>query len=73
MMFMRFAIDVLFVHTTKQSALEGEVLKVCSRVRPWLGMAWCRGASGTVELEAGRAAAIGLAAGDRLRLEEVSA
>lgn len=73
MMFMRFAIDVLFVRREGRGAVgagaEGEVLAVWPRVRPWLGLARCPGASSTIELEAGRAAALGVREGDRLRVE----
>jgi uncharacterized membrane protein (UPF0127 family) len=64
MMFVRFPIDVVFVGADKV------VLKVVSRVRPWIGLAACLGARSAVELEAGAAERAGLAAGDRLCLEE---
>ncbi len=72
MMFMRFSIDVLFVRgeSKPQPGAEGELLKVCSNVRPWVGMAWCIGASSTVELAAGTASKVGLQAGDLLCVRE---
>ena len=66
MMFMRFPIDVVFLRRTSTG---GEVLRVCNRVRPWLGMAWCFGASTALELEAGRASDLHVGAGDQLVLE----
>jgi len=66
MMFMRFRIDAVFVDA------EGRVLKVASRVLPWLGMAWCSGAHAVVELEAGAASRAGLAPGDRLLRESAA-
>ena len=65
MLFMTFRIDVLFLDVTNA------ILKVSQNVRPWLGLAWCFGASKTVELAAGRASEIGLAPGDVLCLEEI--
>lgn len=75
MMFMRFSIDAVFVRRAASGrplgpGVEGEVLKVCRAVRPWIGMAWCRGATGVVELAAGRAAQLGLVEGDVLTLDE---
>lgn len=74
MMFVPFAIDVLFVARAGGRPLgpgvDGQVLKVCPAVRPWVGLAWCRGAAGAVELAAGRAAELGVAEGDVLGLEE---
>lgn len=73
MMFMRFAIDVVFLQRGRREPLvagaAGEVLKVCSGVPSWVGMAWCPGATAAVELEAGQAERRGVAAGDRLVLE----
>lgn len=73
MMFVPFAIDVLFVSRTPGRPLgvgaRGEVLKVCPAVRPWVGLAWCRGASGAVEVPAGRATALSVVAGDFFHLE----
>ncbi|HSK17423.1 MAG TPA: DUF192 domain-containing protein [Gaiellaceae bacterium] len=59
MWFMRFPIDAVF--------LDGEqrVLKVVPGLAPWR-LAGCRGAREVLELPAGEAARVGLAAGDRL-------
>ncbi|MGE0706450.1 MAG: DUF192 domain-containing protein [Planctomycetota bacterium] len=77
MMFVRFPIDVVFVRRAPgplAGGAQAEVLAVRERVRPWLGTAWCRGATSALELPAGRAQELGLAAGDRLSLvEEVAA
>jgi uncharacterized protein len=62
MMFVRFRIDVVFVDEG------GRVLKVAPRVMPWLGLAACRSARATVELEAGTAERLRLAPGDVLEL-----
>lgn len=73
MMFVPFPLDVLFLRRDAPGALaagaEGEVLAVRERVRPWLGLAACRGASSALEVSAGEAARLGLLVGDRLRLE----
>jgi uncharacterized membrane protein (UPF0127 family) len=76
MMFVPFAIDVVFVRRAPERPLgpgaEGEVLKVCPAVTPWLGLAWCPGATAAVELAAGQAAALGLWEGDLVRVEEAA-
>jgi uncharacterized protein len=73
MMFVPFAIDVVFVQRPTSSPLgvgaRGEVVKVCPAVTPWLGLAWCRGATGAVEVGAGRATALGISPGDTLMVE----
>ena len=76
MMFVPYAIDVVFVRRSEEPlrpGADGEVLKVCPRVRPWIGLAWCKGATSALELEAGQADALGLRVGDRLQLEEARA
>src|SRR5262249_16274769 len=60
--FMQFPIDVVFVRRN------GEVLKVCSEVPPWRA-AFSRGAFAAIELSSGRAAELGVKAGDRLELD----
>ncbi|MEZ6188938.1 MAG: DUF192 domain-containing protein [Planctomycetota bacterium] len=73
MMFVPYAIDVVFLRRGEGplgAGSAGEVLKVCSRVWPWVGLAWCSGATSALELKAGRAADLGLAVGDRLTLKE---
>lgn len=73
MMFVPFPLDVLFLRRGAPGALEagaeGEVLAVRERVRAWIGLAACRGASAALELPAGEVARLGLVVGDRLRLE----
>lgn len=58
MQFMRFPIDVVWLDSEKR------VLAVSSKLRPWLGMASCRGARIALEINAGRAA--DLLVGDQL-------
>lgn len=71
MMFVPFSIDVLFLRRRDDARLgpgtAAEVVKVCAGVRAWIGLAWCAGASSTVELP--RGGAEGVCAGDELRLE----
>ncbi|MBX3471288.1 MAG: DUF192 domain-containing protein [Planctomycetes bacterium] len=76
MMFVPFPIDVLFVARRGDRPLgpgaRAEVLEVAPAVRPWVGLAWCSGASGAVgaiEVAAGRAADLGVAPGDLLSVE----
>jgi uncharacterized protein len=59
MMFMRFAIDAVFLSP------DGEVLKVSANVRPWRTAA-ARGAKAVIELPAGEADRRGIRAGTRL-------
>jgi uncharacterized protein len=59
MMFMRFSIDVAWLDS------KGVVLKVSSKLRPWLGIAFCPGARVALELPA--EAARDLRPGDRLK------
>ncbi len=73
MMFVPFAIDVLWVSRAPGRPLgvgaRAEVVQVSPAVRPWLGASWCRGASGAIELAAGRAGGLSLAPGDLLTVE----
>lgn len=73
MMFMRFPLDVLFLRRARGERLApgaaGEVVAIQEGVRPWVGLAACRGASSALEVPAGEAARRGLRPGDRLRLE----
>src|SRR4051812_42931945 len=64
MLFMRFAIDVVFVDR------ELAVRKVVERLRPWR-MAGCRGARAALELPAGAAGRSGITVGERLSLESL--
>ena len=69
MMFIRFAIDALFVGPADDMGLR-TVLAVRNRLPPWRGMVLpVRGAAGVVELPAGTVLAASLGRGDRVRLE----
>jgi uncharacterized protein len=59
--FMRFTIDAVWVDR------ELNVLKVSHEIAPWRTAA-CKGAKGVVELAAGEAQRVGVAAGDKLTL-----
>jgi uncharacterized membrane protein (UPF0127 family) len=59
--FMRFPIDVVFARR------DGEVVKVCARVRPWR-TAFARGSFAAIELASGRARDLDIKPGDRLEL-----
>jgi uncharacterized protein len=61
-LFMRFPIDVVFLDADRR------VLKVAAGVRPWRAAAAKRSRE-VLELAAGEAARVGLAAGDVLQLE----
>ena len=82
MMFVPFSIDVAFVRRADPPRPDAGppqggptlvggviVLAVRERVRAWVGLAWCSGATGALELEAGAAARLELAPGDHLVLE----
>lgn len=72
MMFMRFAIDAVFLRRLAPegpAGARGEVLEVRAGVRPWVGFARCSGAASVVELAAGSGDRLALAPGDRLRVE----
>lgn len=60
MLFMRFAIDAVFLDK------EYRIKKIAAKIRPWMGMAWCPGASACLELNAGEAAELQLTAGQKL-------
>jgi hypothetical protein len=72
MLFMRFAIDVVFL--AKAGADGGRrVVSVRPNLRPWVGVVWwARGADGCLELAAGAAAASGTIAGDLVFLDELA-
>ena len=59
MCFMRFAIDAVYIDR------DYEILKIVSGLRPWLGLSWCHGAYGVIELSAGGATRFGLTTGKR--------
>ena len=58
-LFMKMPIDVVFLDRA------GRILRICEGLPPWR-VASCVGASGVVELAAGRSRAAGLSAGRRL-------
>jgi hypothetical protein len=62
MIFMRFAIDAVFLDR------ELRVLKVSHRLRPWLPMVGATRADSVLELPAGTAVRTGTQAGDVLRI-----
>jgi uncharacterized membrane protein (UPF0127 family) len=69
MLFMRFAIDVVFVGAPRTDGSR-QVVAVHERLAPWTGVVWwVRGARGAVELPAGALARAGLSVGDLVRLE----
>jgi len=75
MLFMRFAIDCLFV---ARPAADGSqrIVGVRHQLPPWRGVVWwVRGASGVYELPAGTLArhGPGVAVGEEVRLEPASA
>lgn len=70
MLFMRFAIDCIFVTSSSQNG-DRFVLAVKHDLRPWTGVVWfVRRAKGAIELRAGSATEAGIRVGDRLRLIE---
>ena len=66
MMFMRFAIDAVYVDK------DFTIKKVVSHLRPWIGCSWCPGAHGVIELPSGTANALSLEIGQKLIPEETS-
>jgi uncharacterized membrane protein (UPF0127 family) len=62
MLFMRYAIDAVFVSEA------GRVTKVVPNLKPWRVVWWARGARDCLELRAGAAAESGTQVGDELRL-----
>ena len=71
MMFMRFAIDAVFLGRPDAEGLR-RVVAVRRSIRPWTGIVWfARGADGVIELPAGTIDATGTAVGDVVRLDGV--
>ncbi|MGZ8501451.1 MAG: DUF192 domain-containing protein, partial [Candidatus Limnocylindrales bacterium] len=71
MMFMRFAIDCVFVGRPSPADGTREVVAVRRAVPPWRGIVWyVRGAHGTLELPTGTIDRTATARGDRILLEE---
>jgi hypothetical protein len=62
MLFMRFAIDAVFVDRGTR------VVGIAARLRPWTPVVWVRGADAVLELPAGTAARTATQAGDVLRI-----
>ena len=72
MLFMRFPIDVVFAkHLEPRGRIE--VLAIRPTVRPWMGMAFCKGSELALELAGGRAAALGLNVGQVLCTSQAAA
>jgi len=69
MLFMRFAIDCLFVGAPRTDGSR-QVVAVREELAPWTGVVWwVRGAHGAIELPAGALARAGLSVGDLVRLQ----
>ena len=64
MMFMRFAIDAVFLDRT------GKVVRAAAGLRPWVPWVYARGAIEVVELRTGTIAESGTQAGDDLVFED---
>jgi uncharacterized membrane protein (UPF0127 family) len=63
MVFMRFAIDAVFLDRDER------VKKVYSKLPPWWGVVWWTwGAQSVLELPAGATAGVGLLPGDQIRI-----
>lgn len=65
MMFMRFAIDAVFLDR------DNRIVKVVPHLRPWLGLAFAPGAHACIELPAGTIETLGWQAGMKLSSLEV--
>ena len=69
MLFMRFAIDCLFVGAPRSDGAR-PVVALRPHLAPWTGIVWwVRGARGAIELTAGTLAGSGLRVGDYVRLD----
>jgi uncharacterized membrane protein (UPF0127 family) len=68
MLFMRFAIDVLFVGAPRSDGAR-PVIALKPNLKPWTGIVWwVRGARGALEVPAGSLRASGLRVGDYVTL-----
>lgn len=68
MLFMRFAIDVLFVGAPRDDGAR-PVVALKPNLKPWTGIVWwVRGARGAIEVPAGSLAGSGLRVGDYVTL-----
>ena len=73
MLFMRFAIDAVFVSSSDASG-DRRVVAVRADLPAWRGLVMpVRGATGVLELQAGTAARVGLQPGDVVRFEAPAA
>ncbi|MEO8626332.1 MAG: DUF192 domain-containing protein [Candidatus Limnocylindrales bacterium] len=71
MLFMRFAIDVLFLGAPRADGAR-PVVALKPNLKPWTGIVWwVRGARGAVEVPVGALASSGLRVGDYVRIEPV--
>lgn len=61
MLFMRFAIDVIYLDK------EYCIKKIARNVSPWIGMSFCLGAWGALEMASGEADRLKLAVGQKLK------
>lgn len=61
MLFMRFAIDVIYLDK------EYCIKKIARNVSPWIGMSFCFGAWGALEMASGEADRLNLAVGQKLK------
>lgn len=72
MLFMRFAIDCVFVGAPRPDGAR-PVVVLRPHLAPWTGIVWwVRGARGAIELAAGTLAASDLRVGDYVRLEQTT-
>jgi uncharacterized membrane protein (UPF0127 family) len=68
MLFMRFAIDVLFLGAPRADGAR-PVVALKPNLKPWTGIVWwVRGAHGAIEISAGSLAESGLRVGDHVTL-----
>lgn len=73
MLFMRFAIDCLFLGPLRADGTR-QVVAVRERLAPWRGIVWwVRGARAAVEVGAGAIATAGLRPGDAVKLHDTDA
>ena len=61
MLFMRFAIDVIYLDK------EFCIKKIARNVLPWIGMSFCIGAHGALEMASGEAERLKLAVGQKFK------
>ena len=72
MLFMRFPIDCMFVGPENRDG-NRQVVAMRDGLRPWLGVAWARGAEGAIELPAGTLQSAGIVVGDIVSLQAAPA